>query len=211
MSLVFVDLILGVGGIPVNELNQMELEFLKLCDFSLLITPEELVECGDSLLNFSMNYRAGQAFILPPLLNNPHLEFRDDIKSKDLTSESPHEPPPTIMGRENILTHSSSSNFYQLDDIYSASFQMPIFQESTTISILPEPTLLTSTLAGAVARRIVRLQNVNNFKQSLIKHPNARIQRKSRKNNYGWKWKTICDGTRQFCIKCKKLSCRCKR
>ncbi|EXX69227.1 Pcl7p [Rhizophagus irregularis DAOM 197198w] len=39
-----------VGGLPVSELNQLELEFLVLNDFRLAITVEELQKYGDQLL-----------------------------------------------------------------------------------------------------------------------------------------------------------------
>ena len=45
-------LTLGVGGIPLNELNILELELLELLDFSLMVSPEELVRCGTILLEF---------------------------------------------------------------------------------------------------------------------------------------------------------------
>ncbi|KAJ3373505.1 hypothetical protein HDU91_006448 [Kappamyces sp. JEL0680] len=64
-------IVAGVGGVPVNELNQMELEFLKMADFALMVTPDELVQAGDSLVHFSIHYRPGQDYVLPPLLPNP--------------------------------------------------------------------------------------------------------------------------------------------
>ncbi|KAI9095613.1 cyclin-domain-containing protein, partial [Phlyctochytrium arcticum] len=39
-----------VGGLPVHELNQLEVEFLLLNDFNLSVSVEELQYCGDRLL-----------------------------------------------------------------------------------------------------------------------------------------------------------------
>lgn len=41
-----------VGGVPFKELNYLELQFLVLTDFNLLITVEELQQYADFLLNF---------------------------------------------------------------------------------------------------------------------------------------------------------------
>ena len=41
-----------MGGIPLGELNVLELEFLGLLNFSLMVSPEELVKCGSTLLEF---------------------------------------------------------------------------------------------------------------------------------------------------------------
>ncbi|KAG1144133.1 hypothetical protein G6F38_006580 [Rhizopus arrhizus] len=43
-------IISGVGGLPVSELNILELEFLALNNFSLFITIEELQQYGNQLL-----------------------------------------------------------------------------------------------------------------------------------------------------------------
>ncbi|TPX32290.1 hypothetical protein SmJEL517_g04584 [Synchytrium microbalum] len=43
-----------VGGLPVNELNALEVEILMLNGFNLSVTTEELQECGNLLLRHSM-------------------------------------------------------------------------------------------------------------------------------------------------------------
>ena len=43
---------IGVGGIPVQELNRLEMEFLLLLDFNLVVSVEELLECGNRLVDF---------------------------------------------------------------------------------------------------------------------------------------------------------------
>lgn len=44
-----------VGGLPQSELNQLELQFLLLNDFSLAIPLEEMQRYGDQLLLYSQN------------------------------------------------------------------------------------------------------------------------------------------------------------
>jgi hypothetical protein len=39
-----------VGGLPVSELNALELEFLRLNNYSLFVTIEELQKYGDNIL-----------------------------------------------------------------------------------------------------------------------------------------------------------------
>ena len=41
-----------VGGLPGNELNQLELQFILLNDFRLVIPPEEMQRYGDRLLGY---------------------------------------------------------------------------------------------------------------------------------------------------------------
>ena len=47
----------GVGGVSVTELNQMELEFVKMIDFSLVVSDEELAKIADDILLFSITRR----------------------------------------------------------------------------------------------------------------------------------------------------------
>ncbi|RKO97397.1 hypothetical protein CXG81DRAFT_10288, partial [Caulochytrium protostelioides] len=42
-----------VGGLPVAELNHLEIEFLKILRFNLFVTVEELQLAGDRLLRFA--------------------------------------------------------------------------------------------------------------------------------------------------------------
>ena len=224
MSLVIICIdYLGVGGVPVSELNQMELEFLKLCDFSLLITPAELVECGDSLLNFSMKYRAGQSYVLPPLLSDPHTEFRNDIIHKTYQeSDSPSSSPLTVGGRENFISHSTSSEIHQLDDTASHTtsyhHQLPAtFVDSnfTTLQTFEtfQPTLVST---GTVSRLTTSFRNSFNLKHLFLlkSKSTTKIQRRYRKSVYGGKrkeWKNSCDGpVWKTCGKCNKNFCRCK-
>jgi len=45
-----------VGGLPVLELNQLEIEFLLINDFDLHISVEEIQETGDLLINHKLKY-----------------------------------------------------------------------------------------------------------------------------------------------------------
>ncbi|CAO3590241.1 unnamed protein product [Absidia cylindrospora] len=50
-----------VGGLPLLELNQLELDFLFLCEFKLYVALEDLQEYGNQLLQHAMN----DTFIMP--------------------------------------------------------------------------------------------------------------------------------------------------
>ena len=52
----------GVGGLPVQELNQLEIEFLIYNDFNLVVSNTELQRTGDMLMEFR-NSR-----IIPPVM-----------------------------------------------------------------------------------------------------------------------------------------------
>lgn len=41
-----------MGGLPPHELNQLELQFLLLNDFRLVIPPDEMQRYGDRLLGY---------------------------------------------------------------------------------------------------------------------------------------------------------------
>lgn len=45
-----------VGGIPLYELNQLELEFLFLCNFDLYVKLEDMQAYGDQLLTHSLTF-----------------------------------------------------------------------------------------------------------------------------------------------------------
>ncbi|KAI7862165.1 cyclin-domain-containing protein [Spinellus fusiger] len=47
-----------VGGLPLCELNKLELEFLFLCNFELLVRMEDMQEYGDQLLAHAMTQPA---------------------------------------------------------------------------------------------------------------------------------------------------------
>lgn len=58
-----------VGGLPSHELNQLELQFLLLNDFLLVIPPDEMQRYGDRLLSYWEGREAEvgvEAVVLPP-------------------------------------------------------------------------------------------------------------------------------------------------
>ncbi|KAF9224397.1 cyclin-domain-containing protein [Gyrodon lividus] len=56
-----------VGGLPQAELNQLELQFLLLNDFRLVISPEEMQRYAEQLVFFSQSQSQSQ----PPLSSSP--------------------------------------------------------------------------------------------------------------------------------------------
>ncbi|KAL0074894.1 cyclin [Phycomyces blakesleeanus] len=73
-----------VGGLPLCELNQLELEFLFLCNFELLVRLEDMQDYGNQLLAHAMTQpelqeeihhyiipSPTQSPILPPLVTRP--------------------------------------------------------------------------------------------------------------------------------------------
>lgn len=82
-----------VGGLPLPELNQLELQFLLLNDFTLVVPPEELSRYATQLVNYAQN-------------KNIDLAARDLGKGKlsrrarivlDLQEEDPIPEPPTLL------------------------------------------------------------------------------------------------------------------
>ncbi len=57
MLLVYTKFITKVGGLPVKELNLLELEFLSMNDYNIYISLEELQQYGDQLLSHSIRER----------------------------------------------------------------------------------------------------------------------------------------------------------
>jgi hypothetical protein len=57
-----------VGGLPVSELNALELEFLRLNNYSLFVTIEELQKYGDNIL-FHYN-NSQQLLVVKDITNN---------------------------------------------------------------------------------------------------------------------------------------------
>lgn len=52
-----------MGGIPLGELNQLELEFLFLCNFDLHVRLEDMQAYGDQLLTHALTMQQRR---LPP-------------------------------------------------------------------------------------------------------------------------------------------------
>jgi hypothetical protein len=77
-----------VGGLPVAELNSLELEFLHLNNFDLYISVEELQEYGDQLLKHWYNHETetSQKAASKRKLSHPPSEEHEQPRSHD------HEP-----------------------------------------------------------------------------------------------------------------------
>ncbi|KAH8547839.1 cyclin-domain-containing protein [Umbelopsis sp. PMI_123] len=74
-----------VGGLPVAELNNLELEFLHLNNFDIYISVEELQEYGDQLLKHWDNHEAenGQKSPSKRKLSYPLPEQKEPPRSQD--------------------------------------------------------------------------------------------------------------------------------
>ena len=92
-----------VGGLPSNELNQLELQFLLLNDFRLVIPPEEMQRYGDRLLGYWEGREAeASASDEQPTIRDPENRGRtisrpntDNVRSRDSqTASVPEESRP---------------------------------------------------------------------------------------------------------------------
>ena len=97
-----------MGGIPLGELNQLELEFLFLCNFDLHVRLEDMQAYGDQLLTHALTMQqrrlppelqiaSSVATVAPPLLSAPM-----SITSPQFLSSLPPSPP----FRSRNLSHS---------------------------------------------------------------------------------------------------------
>lgn len=89
-----------VGGIPLRELNQLELEFLFLIDFQLHITLEDLQEYADQLLSHAMSLPnhvipLQQQEISSSIPTNIHNNISNTIKTNSTTN--------TTAAQKNVL------------------------------------------------------------------------------------------------------------
>jgi PHO85 cyclin-6/7 len=55
-----------VGGLPQTELNQLELQFLLLNDFRLMVSPQEMQRYAEQLVLFSQLRSEGDLSTMPP-------------------------------------------------------------------------------------------------------------------------------------------------
>ncbi|CAO3598014.1 unnamed protein product [Absidia cylindrospora] len=90
-----------VGGLPLLELNQLELEFLFLCEFQLHVSLEDLQDYGNQLLSHAMNIKttplalsAASSLASPPMDEQP----------------TPHTPVPTEYTTVSIVTTEEANN-----------------------------------------------------------------------------------------------------
>jgi hypothetical protein len=74
-----------VGGIPLLELNQLELELLFLIDFQLHITLEDLQEYADQLLSHAMS-------LTPPSLEPETHTYKINVTTSPTINHTTHKP-----------------------------------------------------------------------------------------------------------------------
>lgn len=97
-----------VGGLPVAELNQLELEFLLCLDFSLLNEIEELQSYGQFLLNYAFQKGNTELLGLESGNNGPSNHYgRGPSSSSSNSSSATHSP---HHSRKNSSSHYYSSN-----------------------------------------------------------------------------------------------------
>ncbi|KAG0172693.1 hypothetical protein DFQ30_009920 [Apophysomyces sp. BC1015] len=105
-----------VGGLPLCELNQLELEFLFLCNFDLHIRLEDLQAYGDQLLTHALTQ---QKTLVALTTTRPRLRM---IDSDNSTSSS---------STPRVTAQSTSSGVFPLTPPYSAlEVEEPVPQTS---------------------------------------------------------------------------------
>jgi hypothetical protein len=84
-----------VGGLPLPELNQLELQFLLLNDFTLVVPPEELSRYATQLINYAQNKNidlAARNLGKGKLSRGARIVL--GLQEEDPVSEPPTLPPP---------------------------------------------------------------------------------------------------------------------
>ncbi|KAI8926725.1 cyclin-domain-containing protein [Entophlyctis helioformis] len=106
-----------VGGLPVQELNRLEIEFLLFNDFNLNVTTDELQASGDKLLAFALEHGAPLPvpYVAPPVAApEPAAETEAAAASgQDHMVEAvaaPQPPAPTDPGAAGSETASHAAN-----------------------------------------------------------------------------------------------------
>ncbi|KAI9027520.1 cyclin-domain-containing protein [Phycomyces nitens] len=87
-----------VGGLPLGELNQLELEFLFLCNFELLVRLEDMQDYGNQLLAHAMTQPGLQEeihhHIIPSPTQSPVLPPQVTLSDPPVTPAIPTTKPP---------------------------------------------------------------------------------------------------------------------
>eukprot|EP00842_Homolaphlyctis_polyrhiza_P005164 jgi/Hompol1/5649/HPOL_002016-RA len=91
-----------VGGLPVQELNRLEIEFLMFNDFNLNVTPADLQACGDRILAFDRERAALQA-----------LQDQQALQAQALP---PHPPLPS----HSLQAHSAAAQHQPVRSLHPA-------------------------------------------------------------------------------------------
>ncbi|KAF8324462.1 cyclin-domain-containing protein [Cantharellus anzutake] len=100
-----------VGGLPQSELNRLELQFLLLNEFRLLITPEEMQRYANQLLLYSTTlHPQPPSLSLPPPIAVP--ESRISAPERSLPTPNPSPSTNGAPGRELVSTTPSQQELY---------------------------------------------------------------------------------------------------
>jgi hypothetical protein len=89
-----------VGGLPLNELNSLELEFLIMHNFDLHIPTEEIQEIGNMIQSFNLNQQQQETLSARRTLAAPSLAINTTFPHRRTSLATPHD-----------LISSNSKNF----------------------------------------------------------------------------------------------------
>ncbi|CAI2161960.1 15870_t:CDS:2 [Funneliformis geosporum] len=172
-----------VGGLPVSELNQLELEFLILNDFRLAITVEELQRYGDQLLKHWVSEEMRQGGNLydnrfPRWDSGHNLEKNlskrsrkfpstDDTTSKGGGPKAMKEEDQVENNHHIIRSHRRDSSFsstksLNITSTYQSSLTSSPQQYSTHLSKTPPPPLPGSSPSIVTAPNGNHSNSINN-------------------------------------------------
>ena len=107
-----------VGGLPSHELNQLELQFLLLNDFRLVIPPDEMQRYGDRLLSYWEGREAQDeaAVTIPASTITSEAPAPASAPSTDTSPAQPqptpstHQPAPAAHSAQAATTPTSSQH-----------------------------------------------------------------------------------------------------
>lgn len=189
----------------------MELEFLKMIDFSLYISPEELTQCADSLLSFSLMYHPGQTIMnLPRLLDSKY------YATKTIT-EAEKEPREQGQTTNDTTVHEDQASFAEIPQIINAAYQALVIDQSFEQDLFVEPVerdLATLSIPiASVGGEITYTTRARSFTSRI---PSKRSAFSFKKRGFGRRQTkrplSLIRSPCKPCRKCKKRrSCSCNR
>ncbi|CAO3607347.1 unnamed protein product [Cunninghamella echinulata] len=172
-----------VGGLPVSELNVLELEFLALNNYNLFVTVEEFQYYGDQLLLHWMKEHEGN--IVKPMLYANEISNQNDITKSDTTQHHHHHHHhsnynPSAMKAESIdsnrsITNNNSSDF-NTSHINNAAQNLTINKNN----ILTDTTMTgydntTNTTPKTTSMKDLSRKSDEIDQHRLFKRPSSRI------------------------------------
>lgn len=101
-----------MGGLPVSELNALELEFLRLNNYSLFVTIEELQKYGDNILHHWNHTQELGPLILKDIDNMNHDEIARPFSK--LTMENKRLSSPTSADKGWRYSHDTSRQTFSV-------------------------------------------------------------------------------------------------